>query len=187
MRKGMSVLLAVVIALLGIVLTAPAASASGATIVATYHDADGRTVIYRSGTYNGSTGFGWQKVYQRHNIGSYNAIGFIAHNPDGGVPQGSDRVYMAYANKLLCNATHTDCDVVDSLPVKLVVNYAKVSTYYGVTINGVLGVKTAYCINDDGALKCPDWVSPALKASFRTVSGGRVETTKWSYSPLRHA
>src|SRR3712207_8653758 len=69
---------------------------------------------------------------------------------------------MAYANKLSCNATHTDCDVIDSLPVKLIVNYTKVTTYYGVTINGVLGVKTAYCINDDGAAKCPDWVSPAL-------------------------
>ncbi|OMH23271.1 hypothetical protein BKD30_13025 [Tersicoccus phoenicis] len=48
-------------------------------------------------------------------------------------------------------------------PVRAVTNKAYVSSYYGRTVNGVLGVKTAYCV---GPTLCPSWVTMALTASF---------------------
>jgi hypothetical protein len=95
---------------------------------------------------------------------------------------GSDRLYMAYANKKECTVDY--CTVVDSIPVKLIVNYNTVSSYYGVTINGVLGVKTAYCVNDDRANDCPSWVNGALRDSFRSAPGVTQVSTERSYEPL---
>lgn len=169
----------------GIALAGPAQAATGSDVLGTYHDAAGRTVYYRNGTWNGSTGFGWQKISQKHKITSYNAIGFIAHNPDGGTAQGTDRLYMAYANEMTCTAGH--CVGTDSIPVKLVVSYANVVSYYGVTINGTLGVKTAYCVNDDNANDCPSWVNGALRDSFAVSIEDDAQsgtTVQWSYKPL---
>ncbi|WP_206750276.1 hypothetical protein, partial [Cryobacterium sp. TMS1-20-1] len=71
------------------------AESQGAEVVGTETDAAGRTVVLREGTYNGSVGFGWTKIQQRHNIHSKHTIGFVLKAPNGGVQQGEDRLYVA--------------------------------------------------------------------------------------------
>jgi hypothetical protein len=171
------------------VMINPAHAAVPADILATCHDANGRVIHYRNGTFDTFVGFGWQKVSQKHEITSYNAIGFIAHNPDGGVAEGKDRRYMAYANKKTCDASYTQCTVDESIPVKLIVHFAFVGDYYGAAVNAELGVKTAYCINDDAADACPSWVNGALRDSFsdtsaHTSASHDVTVTEWTYEPL---
>ncbi|QHC56806.1 hypothetical protein [Rathayibacter tanaceti] len=63
-----------------------------------------------------------------------------------------------------------------------------VTTYYGVDINGTLGVKTSYCISDDRAGDCPDWVDLAFaetSSSTNSLDGESATTTTadMSYSP----
>jgi hypothetical protein len=129
---------------------------------------NGRVIYYRNGTFDTFVGFGWQKISQKHKITSYNAIGFIAHNPD---------------------ASYTQCTVDESIPVKLIVHFAFVGDYYGAAVNAELGVKTAYCVNDDAADACPSWVNGALRDSFsdtssHTSASHDVTVTEWTYEPL---
>jgi len=174
------------------VIAGPARAATPADVLATYHDIAGRVIYHRNGTFDGNNGFGWQKISQKHKITSYNAIGFIAHNPDGGTPEGKDRRYMAYANKKTCNVSHTLCTVDESIPVKLIVHYEHVDTYFGAVVNAELGAKTAYCVNDDSAHDCPPWVNGALRSSFSDSAGPMtsahgVTSIVWTYEPLSSA
>jgi hypothetical protein len=137
-----------------------AEAASGATIVHTWKDAKGRTIILRQGVYQNGKGFGWAKIRSKHSINSLKTLEYISRAPNGGEAQGSDRLYIAYANKTECKGSY--CRVVDSIPVRLVVNFDRVDEYWGVKLNAVLGVKTAYCVNDDRAHDCPSWVDQAL-------------------------
>jgi hypothetical protein len=139
---------------------APASAKSGATIVDKWKDSKGRVIILRQGIYSGGKGFGWEKITGKHSIKSMRSLHFISAVPNGGKQQGASRIYEAYANRLVC--TNGRCRVTDSVPVRLVVNFNRVGTYYGVAVNGVLGVQTAYCINDDKAHDCPSWVDKAL-------------------------
>lgn len=172
---------------LALVLLAPsAAHAAPATIIGAWTDALGRTVFVRSGTYNGSTGFGMAKIQQRHAIYSIDSLKFVTRNPNGGVAEGLDRRYDAYANRKEC--TLGVCVVTHSIPVRVIMSNQYVSTYYGVTVNGAIGIKTAYCTMPNGALKCPVWVDRALAGvTFRQGAldgeSTSVETT-WSYAPL---
>ena len=163
-----------------------AASAAPVTIIGAWTDALGRTVFVRRGTYNGSTGFGMAKIQQRPAIYSIDSLKFVTRNPNGGVAEGLDRRYDAYANREEC--TLSVCVVTDSIPVRVIMSSQYATTSYGVTINGAIGIKTAYCTMPAGALKCPIWVDRALAGvSFRqvTVDGeaSHVETT-WTYNPL---
>jgi hypothetical protein len=71
MKKFLTVVMVAIPMITGVVIaSAPAQAATGADILGTYHDAAGRTIYYRNGTYNGSVGFGWQKISQKHAITS---------------------------------------------------------------------------------------------------------------------
>lgn len=171
-----------------VLLTPAAASAAPASIIGAWTDANGRTVFVRSGTYNGSTGFGMAKIQQRHAIYSIDSLKFVSKNPNGGVAQGSDRRYDAYANRKQC--TGGVCIVTDSVPVRVIMSNQYAATYYGIAINGAIGIKTAYCTMPAGALKCPIWVDRALAgvASRQTTegTGDSYFETVWSYEALQN-
>jgi len=173
----------------GLVVATSASAADGATIVGTETDAAGRTIILRQGTYDGATGFGWSKIQKRHAIFSKNSIGYVLKNPDGGVAEGEDRRYTAYANEITC-PEGADCTVTDSREVRVINKAAAYPEYYGVALGGQeVGIITAYCINPDGALACPSWVDLAIgvkkPASARISEGTPASiTTSWSYEPM---
>ena len=139
----------------------------------------------RQGTYNGSTGFGWEKVQRRHAIYSKHSVGYVIKNPNGGTPQGTQRLYKAWANYLVCTP---DCIVWSDREVRVVNETARKQTYYGVDLlNQNPGVLTAYCINPHGELKCPSWVDKAIGAHAprpRTDANESEHMTVWSYTPI---
>ena len=169
--------------------SAPASAADGSTIVGTETDAKGRTVLLRQGTYNGSVGFGWTKIQQRHAIKSKNSIGFVLKAPNGGTAQGEDRLYIAYANQIVCTSK---CEVADQRQVKVVNKTGAYSQYYGVPLGGkVVGVTTAYCENPDKSLPCPAWVDiaigskkPAVTPQSAAEAAAETTSTMWTYEPL---
>jgi hypothetical protein len=159
-------------------------SSVGATVAAKWWDADHRLIRLRYGTYDTSTGkgFGWIKIQVRHRILSMATVRFVTKAPNGGVKRGNSRTYTAYANRKVC--TKSSCFYTDSVPVKAGVAFNYVPSYYGVLVNGVLGVKTTYCVNPGGALACPWWVDRAMvgiptKAS--TLDRETVTSVELSY------
>jgi len=102
-------------------------------------------------------GFGWDKVYWKHNITSIGAIQFAMGGP--GAWQGNDWATSAYANKVVCNSSGGNCKVAESIKVLTVSSRTTYSVYYNQPVGGVLGLKTAYCI---GYVKCPSWVTIGL-------------------------
>ena len=185
-RRGIKAALLAVVSMVmagAFVLSAPlAAEAAGSpTILRAWQDAGGRSVFVRSGVYNGSTGFGMAKIQQRHKIYSIDSVVFVTKNPNGGVKEGDDRRYDAYANKKVCqNGT---CTYTESVPVRVIMSNTYVGTYYGVVVNGALGIKTAYCTTDTAALDCPSWVDQALAGVASRTAEGQSETV-WSYQPV---
>ncbi|MDA3804879.1 hypothetical protein PED38_08725 [Clavibacter sp. CT19] len=173
----------------GLVVATSASAADGATIVGTETAAAGRTIILRQGTYDGVAGFGWTKTQKRHAIFSKNSIGFVLKNPDGGVDEGEDRRYTAYANEITCTDEES-CTVTDSREVRVVNKAVGKSDWYGVALGGEeVGIITAYCLNPDGALACPSWVDLAIgvkKPSTTRLSEGSPTSTStsWSYEPM---
>lgn len=148
-----------------------------ARIIKTYYDASGRAVLLRQGKYNmwgDGTGFGWSKISGKHDIRYFGAVGFVASNPNGGVAEGADRRYDAYANRTVC--VDGKCTVTDSVPVRLIVHYGTVQTYYDVPINGVLGVKTMYCSMPNNEPKCPEWAGIALDNPSNPAGRTPVDT-----------
>ncbi|PYI69550.1 hypothetical protein CVV68_00030 [Arthrobacter livingstonensis] len=111
----------------------------------------------RRGFYDATAdqGFGWDKVYWKHNITSIAAIQFAMGGP--GAWQGNDWATSAYANKIVCSGS--TCKVTESIKVLTVSNKGSYSVYYNQPVGGVLGLKTAYCI---GYIKCPSWVTIGL-------------------------
>ncbi|PPF38003.1 hypothetical protein [Rathayibacter sp. AY1A3] len=166
--------------------TATAAAADGSTIVFQWKNTEKRSLFVRSGAWNGNKGFGWVKIQTKHNIHKFQTLRFISNNPKGATFQGSDALYEAYANKKVC--TDGKCTYTDSIPVRLVMAFEYVSNYYGVDINGTLGVKTSYCIADDRSGDCPDWVDLAFAGTVFSTSSDKypsamTTTVEMSYSP----
>lgn len=169
--------------MVSIVAWAGPASAGSESIVARWTDADGNTVLLREGTYRDGKGFGWKKIQARHKIRKVSSLRFVISNPAGGEPQGSNRVYLAYATRKECSGSY--CRYTDSLPVRVVVDFRSYGTYYDATVDGELGVMTAYCMNPDKALECPSWVDAALgNPSGQAVSGLEERGVVLSYHPL---
>ena len=153
------------------------ASAAPATILGSWTDANSQTVFVRQGTYNAAdqNGFGMAKITQKHGILAVSNVKFVTQNPNGGVAQGNDRLYTAYANKIVCNPT---CRVAESIQVRAVMGNGYQSVYYGIRIKGAVGIKTTYCLT--GATLCPSWVNAALARSAPS-SDGSTTSVAWSY------
>ncbi|MES2093270.1 MAG: hypothetical protein V4531_05590 [Actinomycetota bacterium] len=166
------------------VMVAPVAAeaATGATILANWSDAFNRPVFVRIGTYDGVNGFGMSKIQKKHNIYWTASLKFVTANPNGGTKQGDDRLYLAYANRKVCSSSGT-CTYTTSIPVRVVMSNVYAGTYYGVVVNGAIGIKTAYCITDTAATDCPAWVDEALSNIAARTATPAPETV-WSYTPL---
>lgn len=164
--------------LLMLVMSTPANATPG-TILQAWADAKNRTVFVRSGTYNPTTqtGFGLAKIQQKHRINSIDSLVFVTRNPNGGTAQGDDRLYEAFANKKVCN--QTTCTVTESIKVRVIMSNVYAGTYYGVVINGAIGIKTAYCVT--GSTVCPSWIDQGLR---RITPGTPITENVWSYEPL---
>lgn len=66
-------------------------------------DAAGRTVILRRGYLLGGAGYGWDKIMGKHKITNKRLVELIIKNPDGGVEQGTARVYGGFAQRFSCD------------------------------------------------------------------------------------
>lgn len=188
-RSGAAVLAVLTLAAVTLVPSAQSALAAdaGATIVGTETDAAGRTVILRQGIYDGVQGFGWVKIQKKHAIMSKNSVGYVLKAPDGGKAQGEDRLYTAYVNEITC--ADADCEVTESLEVRVVDKTASREEYGGVTLSGKeVGITTAYCVNPDKAPACPAWVDATIGTKKPTASIDSTAddgtSTLWSYEPL---
>lgn len=167
--------------------TTAADGTPGRKIVGTETDARGVKVIMRQGVWhaNRGRGFGWEKIQKKHAIYSKHSVGFVLKNPNGGQADGNQRRYYAWANKKVCK--DGVCTYVDNRQVYTIVDFRHFDKYFGVNVDGTLGVITTYCINPDGAPKCPAWVDLAIGSEAPRVAtrddGSRV-TTVGSYKPL---
>lgn len=170
-RQRVALLLVALVMASGLQITgaAPAQAAEPATRVATWTDANGRSVILRTGTYNWSnqTGFGWAKIRLKHNINSRAALRFIIKNPAGPRNSGRQHLYVAYANSYYYNRAGQTV-YMDSREVRLISDPRYFPTYQGARVAGTLGVMTAYCVNPNGANYCPSWVDRALRSAGTT-------------------
>lgn len=153
-----------------------------------WRDAENRRVVLRRGFYDHVTGrgFGWDKLYHRHNITNTNLVRFVTKNPSGGEPQGTARVYHAWSHYVECG--RVVCTIKDRTPVRMVVEYGKRPTIGGWPAGNPVGVLTGYCVEQRYNPKCPWWVSdnrfiPSVAAQ-RSGRVGRIEGTAWSYKPL---
>jgi len=157
-----------------------------------WRDADARRVVLRRGFYDHVTGrgFGWDKLYHRHNITNTNLVKFVTKEPSGGEPQGTARVYHAWSHYVECG--RVVCTIKDRTQVRMVVEYGKRATIGGWPAGNPVGVLTGYCVDPRYNPKCPWWVSdsrfiPSVAAeySWRADRGRhRAVGTVWSYEPL---
>lgn len=115
-------------------------------------------------------GFGWDKMWNKHNIWSIDAFEPLALSTNV-VPSGREYVLNTWAGKMKCSAS--GCQVTEQKHVKLVFAPYHQSKYYyraedgsvqSIPIaepGGIWGVKTAYCVQG-GVWACPNWVTYSL-------------------------
>jgi hypothetical protein len=147
----------------------------------------GHKALLRRGYFNRTTGsgFGFDKMYHKHNLKQTGAFAFIVRNPDCGRLQGgTTQKYDAYAHRIECGLL--GCQVTDIRHVWLSVDRralypSEISSEdrrANRTISGQKGVITAFC---EGEIRCPTWVDHAINLP---AARGRDEHVTWSYKPL---
>lgn len=204
-RSGLAAAAALLLALLSVAPAANAApvanhavetdaaisnDADGATILGAWQAAGGWLMHVRAGTYDADLdqGFGMTKIIAKHGITHWHSLRYITQNPTSGESQGNQSTHHAYANMLECDLLEDWCEVVDSIMVRTVMDDSYVDDYYGVPVNGILGIITAYCLD---YVYCPAWVNTALENAddggglgARAASGSDVTVTARTYEPL---
>lgn len=113
-------------------------------------------------------GFGWDKLWSKHNIWDSNAVKVLAASPNA-TPNGSRYNLATWAGKLSCTP---QCRVTAQVQLTLGVApyYQKSYTYTSrltgkavvvpiATNNTLYGVVTGYCV---GTVRCPKWVTYSL-------------------------
>lgn len=145
----------------------------------------GHKALLRRGYFNGDSGKGWgfDKMYHKHNLKQTGVFAFIVHNPDCGRLQGgTTQKYDAYAHRIECSLL--GCEVTDIRHVWLSVDRralypSEISPEdRRKNISGQKGVITAFC---EGEIRCADWVDRAINLR---AARGRDEHATWSYKPL---
>jgi hypothetical protein len=142
-------------------------------------DKCGRHALLRQGYYNGVQGFGFDKMFHKHNLKHTGVFVFVLGNPNCGTPQGGSTIkYDAYANRVQCGIS--GCEVVDIRRIYMPVDYRN-----DPGIPGQKGVITAFCFQN-GEARCPDWVDQSINLrSDSTESVVTQEKTVFSYTPLK--
>jgi len=137
------------------------------------HDACGRQAVLRRGYWDTASqrGFGFDKMYHKHNLKRPEVFAYVLRNPNCGKPAGGNtRKYNAYAHHFECSIF--SCKIVDRRQVFLLIDYRR-----DPGIPGQKGAITAYC---DKGVRCPDWVDQSINV-LRSGDGPR---TAWSYEPM---
>lgn len=137
------------------VATAP--SGSYAT-VSTWNDRQGRFTRLRLGYWTGSSGFGYTKVKNYHNLTVAALKATTKNYTSHWVESGPTRVYLAPVNHISCSGwwIFRKCKVIETTVVRLIHSNRTLSD------GGYFGVVTAYC---SGYTRCPDWVKNAANVS----------------------
>lgn len=134
-----------------------------AQVVATFNSSVGE-VLYRRGWWYAETanqGFGFDKIYHKHNIKDKNIVGAVVQNPGTTSDEGGGRyVYTGAWQWRQCDVDG-NCVVKDQRTVRVVVDYAPWSL---APARGMLGINTAYC---QGDLQCPEWINQLGVGSVR--------------------
>ena len=157
----------------------------GATVFYQWRDASNKRVLLRFGTYDyKGNGFGWVKIVAKHHILSPLSVKFVTRAPGGGVRDGNEYIYHAYANRKEC--VRGSCYYTDSVKVRAVVSWSAPKIHWGVKLDGgPIGVKTTYCVNANKAWACPPWVDLAIGVKGTSSGKSEQSSIEWSYSPVK--
>ena len=150
----------------------------------------GHKVLLRRGYFNRTTGtgFGFDKMFHKHNLKRAAVFAFVVRDPGCGQPQGAPPSttvrYGAYANHIECGLLL--CEVTDIRHILLVVDHRSLRPHEispedrraHRAISGQKGVITAFC---EGVIRCPDWVDRSINLR---AAKGRDKHVTWSYKPL---
>ena len=142
-----------------------------AQVVETFKSSAGGDVLYRRGwwyTERSNEGFGFDKVYHKHNIEDNQIVDAVVRNPGTTEDVGGGRwVHTGVWQWRQCDV-NGNCTVKDQRTVRVVIDYAP----WGLAPErGQLGINTAYC---QGDLQCPEWINQlSARSNFR--GGGGVE------------
>lgn len=127
-----------------------------AYVVEHFTNSVGDEVLYRRGWWYPETpgqGFGFDKVYWKHNIKDNQVVGAVVRNPGTVEDAGGGRwVHTGVWQWRQCDSSG-NCQVKDQRTVRVVIDYAP----WGLAPErGMLGVNTAYC---EGDVQCPEWIN----------------------------
>lgn len=140
-----------------------------AQVVETFKNSVGGDVLYRRGwwyTERPNDGFGFDKVYHKHNIKDNQIVGAVVRNPGTTEDAGGGRwVHTGVWQWRQCDV-NGNCVVKDQRTVRVVIDYAP----WGLAPDrGQLGINTAYC---QGDLQCPEWIN---QLSARNIASGSTD------------
>jgi hypothetical protein len=157
----------------------------GATVFYQWRDASKKRVLLRIGTYDyKGNGFGWVKIVAKHHILSPLSVKFVTRAPGGGVRNGNEYIYHAYANRKEC--VRGSCYYTDSVKVRAVVSWSAPKVHWGVKLDGgPIGVKTTYCLNANKAWACPKWIDLAIGVKGANSGKSAQSSIEWSYAPVK--
>lgn len=129
-----------------------------------------RSTPVRTGFYDNvpQKGWGQDKAEHRHNIKTQASIRYLASAPTI-VKSGTSYAHTVWSNEIKCK--NGRCTVTDEREVRGVFVRSVLKVLHGETVGGELGLQTAYCLNPDKALRCPDWVDVGLGKAWSAVSG----------------
>ena len=116
-----------------------------------FDDGGGRPVLLRTGRYDGTRGYGWEKILRRHAITNKNLVQKLIQSSAGSPAGGESREYTGFAQRFSCDISGR-CTEVERIPLRAIVDFRR-----DPALNGQKGVITAYC--NHGPLECPSWVS----------------------------
>lgn len=117
------------------------------------------TIPIRRGFYDGDldTGFGFDKAWNKHNLRSLHAQQVLMGS-NNSTKQGNGnydlKTYTGYYN---CDTN--PCKLVKQQLVHGIYAPNNATYIQGWPVGGKVGLLTAYCTNDSGALDCPNWVT----------------------------
>ncbi|WP_157017981.1 hypothetical protein [Cryptosporangium arvum] len=122
-------------------------------VVDSWSDATGATVYLRRGSWNGKTGWGYEKVTRYHNL-NVAAVRLTTRYPESrSLVAGTKYNYVTPVHHVRCSGwwLFRRCEIVETVDVTVGVDFRNVGS-------GSFGVVTAFCSGDP---KCPDWVRNA--------------------------
>lgn len=136
-----------------------AASKDRYTVLETWKDRGGRTVVLRRGYYHRSSdsGFGWWKAVRKHNLNKAAIRAGTKYAKTRYHQSGTKYMYEMPVNKVKCDGwgPFRKCKVIDRRTLK-----TPVDTRIPRGRKVQFGVITSYCANE--FWKCPNWVKEAI-------------------------